>query len=123
MSKEECNKWLNEAEISTQGFKGELNNRISKFKRYPRLVEKLKTRAQKTYQFICSLNPNDIPDNSRAWKNEPVLYHKVTEEQLQKYSRNKIEGTLVRATKQSLPNAVLQENCECKSFEGRTRCK
>ena len=52
---------------------------------------KLKTRA---YQFICSLNPNDIPDNSRAWKNEPVLYPTVTEEQFQKYSRNKIESTL-----------------------------
>ena len=37
---------------------------------------------------------NDIPDNSRAWKNEPVLYPKVTEEQFQKYSRNKIESTL-----------------------------
>ena len=52
---------------------------------------KLKTRA---CQFICNLNPNDIPDNSRAWKNEPVLYPKVTEEQFQKYSRNKIESTL-----------------------------
>ena len=52
---------------------------------------KLKTRA---YQFICNLNRNDIRDNSRAWKNEPVLYPKVTEEQFQKYSRNKIESTL-----------------------------
>ena len=57
---------------------------------------KLKTRA---YQFICNLNPNDIPDNSRAWKNEPVLYPKVTEEQFQKYSRNKIESTLGKQRK------------------------
>ena len=36
MSKEECNKWLNEAEISTQGSKEELNKRMIKFKRHPR---------------------------------------------------------------------------------------
>lgn len=57
-------------------------------------MEKLKTRAQKAYQFICILNPNDIPDNSRALKNELVLYPKVTEEQFRKYGRNKMEGNL-----------------------------
>ena len=44
-------------------------------------MKKLKTRAQKAYQFICILNPNDIPNNSRTLKNELVLYPKVTEEQ------------------------------------------
>ena len=36
MSKEKCNKWLNEAEISTPGSKEELNKRIIKFRRHPR---------------------------------------------------------------------------------------
>ena len=92
MSKEECNKWINEAGILTQGSKEELNNRISKFRIHPRLVEKLKTRAQKAYQFIFSLNPNDIPDNSRAWKNEPVLYPK----KLLKNNFKNIQGTKLK---------------------------
>ena len=80
-------------------------------------MEKLKTRAQKAYQFICSLSPNDISDNSEAWNNEPVLYPKVTEEQFQKYARNKIEGTLGQQSK------AYQMLCSIKSFKGRTRCK
>ena len=47
---------------------------------------------------------------------------KVTEEQFQKYVRNKTEDT-VRQQSKAYQNALQQENCECKSFKGRSQCE
>ena len=49
-------------------------------------------------------------------------YTKVTEEQFQKYARNKIKDT-VRQQSKAYQNDLQQENCECKSFKGRTQCE
>ena len=90
VNNEQCNKYLNEAWISIQGSKEKLNNKISKFKKHQDLWKKLKARAQKAHQFIYSFNPNDIPGNSRAWKNEPVLH------QLLKENFKIMQGTKMR---------------------------
>ena len=51
--KEECITLLNEVGILIQGSKEDLKNRISKFRRYPKLVDKFKVRAKKkAYEFL-----------------------------------------------------------------------
>ena len=56
----DCVKWLNELGIATQDSKENLKKRITPFRWYSKLVDKLmKKRESVCYEFTCSLNAND----------------------------------------------------------------
>ena len=57
-------------EIDPQGSKEKL-----KYKIIGKTFEKLKSRVQKTYQFMSRLNPDNILDKSRAWKMNQLSAH------------------------------------------------
>ena len=52
------------------GRKDELEQRISRFRRFPGQVKKLKSGAEKSYSFPSSLDPKAIPQSTVHWKTE-----------------------------------------------------
>ena len=60
-TKEQAVEWLRGVGLSISGTREELINKIQKYLRYPRLLEKLKEKANNNYKFPCSLDPLDIP--------------------------------------------------------------
>ena len=78
LSKEEASKWLCDLGLAVSGTKQELNIRISKYKRYPNLVKKLRQRTNRNRSFKTSLNPLDIPPVKANWttltKNESAPF-------------------------------------------------
>ena len=50
-TKEKAEIWLHEIGLAVSGSKEELINRIIKYKRYPKLVKKLKSKAKRNYTF------------------------------------------------------------------------
>lgn len=92
-SKEECVTWLKEAGLSISGSKEELQIRINKYKRYPNLVNRLKSRASAQYNFFCSLDPIQIPPLTAKWNANQSLYPTVSNEMFMQYLQQKKEGS------------------------------
>ena len=82
-TKEQCIEWLNGIGVRHTGTKEELLTRVTKYKKFPSLIKKLKHRVNRQYNFATALNPNDIPPNTVLWKDEN--YPKVTRAIFQKY--------------------------------------
>lgn len=66
-SREECSEWLKNIGQCATGNVQELQIKIRKFMRYPRLVKRLEDKANKNYKFSCSLDPTDIPPTTAKW--------------------------------------------------------
>ena len=73
LSKEEAVEWLHDIGLAVSGTKEELINRIKKYKRYPKLVSKLRSKAKRLYSFSCSLDPLTIPPYNARWKADDKL--------------------------------------------------
>ena len=59
--------WLKGIGVSYSGAKEDLIKRILKFQKYPSLLEKIRNRAKRKYQFLTSLSPDDIPPSTSLW--------------------------------------------------------
>ena len=94
ITKEKASKWLSEHGLACSGKKEELLARIRNYKKYPKLVQKLKLRTKRYGVFASSLNPNDIPPPSPNWSNDHTLYPKVSEELFNGYTSQKKEGSM-----------------------------
>ena len=77
--------------LTLQGLKEDLKNNISKFRRPPKLDDKLLTgnaRAEKLWllcEFPFSLKLSDMPDDAQTSKRDSSLYTVITENQFQAY--------------------------------------
>ena len=60
-TKEQHVAWLASIGVSTSGAKDDVIKRVNTFKKYPRLVETLKKKANRAYKFPTALQPTDIP--------------------------------------------------------------
>ena len=92
-SKEEAEKWLRDIGLAVTGNKDELINRIIKYKRYPKLVNKLKLKAKRNYSFKCSLDPLSIPSPNARWSKDDKSYPAMTKSSFFTYASNKKEGS------------------------------
>ena len=87
LTKESAARWLANLGVACSGTKEELINRIKTFKKWPKLVSKLRNKAERNYKFSSSLDPTSIPPLSIAWKGDETLYPKLTQ-----YMNHKKEG-------------------------------
>ena len=93
-TKEEATEWLRDIGLSVTGTKDELLNRIVKYTRYPKLVERLRSKAHSNYKFTCSLDPVLIPPVNGPWKIGDNLWPKVSQATFKNYASHKKEGSL-----------------------------
>ena len=91
MTRDEAAKWLSDLGLAISGTKDELFARISKFKRFPNLVKKLRSRTQRSRTFVTSLNPLHVPPVKANWKDGN--YPKINEEIYSHYISLKKEGS------------------------------
>jgi len=92
-SKEQAIEWLRNIGLATSGTKQELVSRIKKYKKYPKLLSKLTSRATCYYKFQCSLDPLTIPSINAPWKNDTSKYPKVSRGMFINYAAQKKEGS------------------------------
>ena len=92
-SKEEASIWLRNLGLTVSGTREELLDRVKKFIRYPRLVERLQKRAENNFKFQCSLDPLTIPPITAKWRTSEKLPF-VSHEIFKKYSSLKQEGSI-----------------------------
>ena len=92
-TKEQATEWLRNVGLAVSGSKEELNTRIQKYLRYPKLLEKLQNRVNNNYKFPCSLDPQDIPPANAAWKMIDGLLPAVSQSTFEGYCKQKKEGT------------------------------
>ena len=71
-TKERCLEWLRETGVSTFGSKEDLVTQIECFQQFPNLLQKLRKRAKRNYQFSRSLPPKDILSNISLWKSDSL---------------------------------------------------
>jgi len=93
ISKDQAVSWLKDLGVSTSGTKDELVERIRKFKRYPKLVDKLQRKCKSQYRFPCSLDPLSIPQVNANWQVIDKLLPKITQKSFLEYASQKLEGS------------------------------
>ena len=92
-SREEAVEWLRDVGLAVSGTKEELINRIKKYKRYPKLTNKLRSKAKRLYTFSCSVDPKTIPPCNARWKVDDKMLPTVSRSTFLKYSSQKKEGS------------------------------
>ena len=81
-----------------QRLKENLKNNISRFRRPPKLHDKIFTiiaRAEKAwllYEFPYNLNPSDMPNDAQTSKSDSPLHPVINEDQFQAYSKKNLMG-------------------------------
>ena len=93
-TKEDCIAWLSSIGSSINGTKEELEQRIARFRRFPGLVKKLRSRAEKADSFPTSLDPKAIPQSTAHWKTEEGTFPKEDERIFTNYASKKREGSI-----------------------------
>ena len=83
----ENNVWIG---VSYSGAKEDLIKRILKFQNYPSLLEKIRNRAKRNYQFLTSLSPDDIPPSTYLWIQDN--YPRINKSAFETYSEHKRQG-------------------------------
>ena len=95
MTKEQAVEWLRElGTASVSGNKDELIKRIQGFMKYPKIVEKLKRKAQWSYTFSTSLDPKSIPPPTSNWQVNDDLLPLVTDKIFTTYTSVKVQGSI-----------------------------
>ena len=92
-TKEKAEIWLHEIGLAVSGSKEELINRIIKYKRYLKLVKKLKSKAKRNYTFPCSLDPTSIPSPNACWRVNDKKLPVVSKSTFMSYAAQKKEGS------------------------------
>ena len=93
-TKEQHVAWLASIGVSTSGTKDDVIKRVNTFKKYPRLVEKLKKKANRAYKFPTALQPTNIPPKTAQWSSDSDQLPKVNNEGYMTYCSNKTEGNV-----------------------------
>ena len=93
-SRREAVEWLRDIGLAVNGTKEELQCRIKKYIRYPKLVNKLKTKCRSQFKFSCSLDPLCIPPITAKWKTNYESLPIITLEAFKVYASHKKEGSL-----------------------------
>ena len=93
-TKEQHVAWLASIGVSTSGTKDDVIKRVNTFKKYPRLVEKLKKKASRAYKFPTALQSTDIPPKTARWSSNSSQLPKVNDEGYMSYCSNKTEGNV-----------------------------
>ena len=93
-SKSQCLEWLANHGLAISWTHNEMKQRINKFLLYPSLVEKLHKKATKSFNFVTSLHPNNIPLLSNEWSVNTKLYPIISEKDFSSYASKKFEGSL-----------------------------
>ena len=93
-TKEQHVAWLASIGVSTSGTKDDVIKRVNTFKKYPRLVEKLKKKASRAYKFPTALQSTDIPPKTVRWSSNSSQLPKVNDEGYMSYCSNKTEGNV-----------------------------
>ena len=91
-TKEQHVAWLASIGVSTSDTKDDVI--INTFKKYPRLVEKLKKKANRAYKFPTALQPTDIPPKTTQWSSDSDQLPEVNNEDYISYCSNKTEGNV-----------------------------
>ena len=91
--------WLASIGVSTFGTKDDVIKRVNTYKKYPRLVGKLKKKANRAYKFLTALQPTDIPPKTAQWSSDSDQLPKVNNEGYMSYCSNKTEGNVVQQEK------------------------
>ena len=84
-TKEQHVAWLASIGVSTSGTKDDVIKRVNTFKKYPKLVEKLKKKANRAYKFPKALQPTDIPHKTAQWSSNSDRLLKVNDESYMSY--------------------------------------
>ena len=93
-TKEQCAEWLKEIGQTATGTVEQLQCKIEKFRLYPKLLNRLKSKARRSYSFKCSLDPLKIPNITAHWSTDESLYPTVTEEMFYRYCSLKRQGSM-----------------------------
>ena len=93
-AKEQHVAWLASIGVSTSGRKDDVIKRVNTFKQYPRLVEKLKKKANRAYKFPTALQPTDIPPKTARWSSNSDHLPEVNDEGYISYCSDKTEGNV-----------------------------
>ena len=93
-SRREAVEWLRDIGLAVNGTREELQCRIKKYIRYPKLVNKLKRKCRSHFKFSCSLDPLCIPPITAKWKTNYESLPIVTLEAFKVYASHKKEGSL-----------------------------
>ena len=91
-TKEEASKWLSNLGLAVSGTKEELLSRIATYRKWPKLVEKLKARTKQYFKFKCSLDSTTIPPPSSCWNVSDSKYPVISQDIVEHYLSHKKEG-------------------------------
>eukprot|EP00111_Clytia_hemisphaerica_P009720 TCONS_00028513-protein len=91
-TKEDASKWLSNLGLAVSGTKEELLTRISGYQKWPKLVEKLKSRTKRYFKFKCSMDPTSIPPPSACWDVKESKYPVISQDIMEHYLSFKKEG-------------------------------
>ena len=93
-TRDQCASWLKNIGHSASGTADEMKNRVRKFALYPNLQKRLERKANRNYQFKCSLDPLLIPSVTEIWLTNEELFPTVTDEMFSNYCSMKKQGNL-----------------------------
>ena len=99
VTKEQHVAWLASIGVSTSSTKEDVIKRVNTFKKRPRLVEKLKKKANRAYKFPTALQPTDIPPKTAQWSSNFGQLPEVNDEGYMRYCSNKTEGNVDKQEK------------------------
>ena len=93
-TKEQHVPWLASIGVSASGTRDDVIKTVNTFKKYPRLVEKLKKKANRAYKFPTALQSTDIAPKTARWSSNSGQLPKVNDEGYVSYCSNETEGNI-----------------------------
>ena len=96
-SRIQCVSWLKN--IGQSGSVEDMRKKIENFLLYPKTIKRLRLKANRSFKFPCSLDPQEIPDLSASWKADELLYPNVNENIFYKYCSVKSRGNMGQQVK------------------------
>ena len=113
-TKEDCIAWLSSIGYSINSTKEELEQKVACFRRFPGIVQKLKSCAEKAYSFPTSLDLKTIPQSTANWKTEEGTFPKVDKRIFTNYASQKRQGSIGQQQKAT---HMLSESKNCQREE------
>ena len=94
LTRPECVSFLQDLAVSSSGSLEQLRNKVIKFRRFPKLVDRLRKKAKLNYAFATSLSPSAIPPATAKWIVNPKLLPRVDLATIHLYCSTKKEGNI-----------------------------